>query len=129
MEKKLIVNSDLCTGCLLCEVACSNVKFNVNNPKKAAIGIIKKKVESEGFEIIVCKQCGICMDVCPQDAIYEKEGIYYINADKCTNCGVCVEKCPNGSMFVHEEIEHPIKCDWCGKCVELCPTGALEIRG
>jgi len=69
------------------------------------------------------------MDVCPQDAIYEEEGIYYINADKCTNCGVCVEKCPNGSMFVHEEIEHPIKCDWCGKCVELCPTSALEIRG
>lgn len=41
-----------------------------------------------------CIQCGRCKALCPQDAIYLKEGYGYItDQDKCSLCGACVKAC------------------------------------
>lgn len=42
----------------------------------------------------VCKNCGKCKYICPNNAIDFKEGYGFItNNDKCDICGLCVENC------------------------------------
>jgi formate hydrogenlyase subunit 6/NADH:ubiquinone oxidoreductase subunit I len=40
-----------------------------------------------------CIKCGICVDVCPIDAIVEGENQFIIS-DSCINCGKCKSACP-----------------------------------
>lgn len=44
----------------------------------------------------LCKQCGLCLPVCPDDAIpVDKEGNRGdFNFDACKGCGVCAKVCP-----------------------------------
>lgn len=50
-----------------------------------------------------CRDCGICVAVCPQTAISRRELIgskipfeYVVDADKCIGCGFCKTACPCG---------------------------------
>ena len=55
------------------------------------------------YEIDVEKSvsCGICMDVCPVDAIVgEGKAARYIDQAKCVQCGTCFEKCPADAIFI-----------------------------
>jgi len=123
---RLEVDSTKCTGCSICQLICVLHHFKENNPKKAAIRIVRKFPVPGSFEIRVCNQCGHCEDVCPEEAIYNEEEVYKIDREKCTNCGICIEECPTGTLFTHKEVDIPIKCDLCGECIEYCPSGALS---
>ena len=41
-----------------------------------------------------CKNCGICINKCPENAIEVKNNKLVINQDKCTKCGKCLSLCP-----------------------------------
>ena len=41
----------------------------------------------------VCKSCGTCESVCPQEAIHQTDGVFEINPDECVDCGLCTEEC------------------------------------
>lgn len=125
---KLIADKTKCTGCRVCQIICSFAHFNEINPKKAALAIDSQFPVPGVYEPRVCNQCGACAEVCPAEAISEKNGIYVIDAEKCTGCGECVEACPNKVMFLHEDSSVPIKCDLCKECVQLCATQVLSIK-
>ena len=59
---------------------------NVRNGRAAAV------VDEEK-----CVNCGICADVCPEEAIVVDE-IAVIDPEKCTGCGACVDECPNSAI-------------------------------
>lgn len=126
--KGLILDHDKCTGCSLCELICALTHFQENNPKKAAIRIKRKFPDPGAFEIQVCNQCGHCLEVCPQKAIYEEAGRYKIEVDKCNFCRICVAECPTQVLFTHKDVPYPWKCDLCGECVEVCAPQALRGR-
>ena len=42
-----------------------------------------------------CTGCGLCVDVCPVEAISMQDDKANVDKDKCTECGLCVEACPN----------------------------------
>lgn len=42
----------------------------------------------------ICKKCGKCMEMCPNDAIYVENDIMKIDESKCLLCGYCSTACP-----------------------------------
>lgn len=44
-----------------------------------------------------CTGCGICVDVCPMEAI-KIENRKAIISDDCSECGVCESECPNDAI-------------------------------
>ena len=53
-----------------------------------------------------------CLDACPVDAIYPKNGTtvgvappqLYIQKDDCICCGACVPVCPVGAIYAEEDL-------------------------
>jgi NAD-dependent dihydropyrimidine dehydrogenase PreA subunit len=45
-----------------------------------------------------CVGCGLCVDVCPNNAIKMVDGVAVIDPDACIDCGACVGECPNGAI-------------------------------
>ena len=44
-----------------------------------------------------CVACGVCVKVCPKDAISIYKGCYaQIDEEKCIGCGFCEKNCPAG---------------------------------
>ena len=39
-----------------------------------------------------CVGCGLCVDVCPQEAIVVSRGIANIENDKCVECQACLRE-------------------------------------
>ena len=46
-----------------------------------------------------CTGCGLCVDVCPVEAISIDE-IAVVDGDLCTDCGSCVDECPNEAITI-----------------------------
>lgn len=52
--------------------------------------------------------------------------------EECTGCGICVEICPSNAIGVVEKkarLLHPEQCSLCGVCEDQCPRGAIRISG
>lgn len=132
MSKKLAVIPELCSACRICELVCALKHFGVNNPKKSAVQVLVAYPHPVVRMPIVCSQCKrpACADACPVGALARTDGVVKLDKDKCISCMKCVEACPFGAIFVHADVQHPIKCDLCGgqpECVAQCPKGALRF--
>lgn len=123
--RKLIVDSNKCTGCGACEEVCSKTYFKVADKYKSAIRIVKE----EGRNTInVCDQCGDCMKMCSPMALSRSaNGVVKIAKDTCVGCLVCVAECLRGYMYYHDDLPVPFKCVACGLCFKSCPVGALSL--
>jgi Fe-S-cluster-containing hydrogenase component 2 len=102
------------------------------NPKKSAVRVFSIFPNPVIRTPIVCRQCENpeCQTSCPSDAISVENSIPRIDGELCTNCLACVDACPYGAIFVHPDLEAPIKCDLCGgkpQCVGACPKHALKV--
>jgi carbon-monoxide dehydrogenase iron sulfur subunit len=124
------VYAESCTGCRLCELACSMEKTSTFNPKLARMRVHFKG--DGGCIPVVCTQCEEewCVQACPTGAIsrHPQTLVVLIDFEDCTGCGECVEACPIGAMGWHVAEGIPFKCDECGgwpTCVPICPAEAL----
>lgn len=107
--------TDLCQGCVArpCESACKFGAIKVENGKS--------KIDQSK-----CKNCGLCAQVCPFQAITkiivpcenacpvgaiakDGDGITKIDFDKCISCGKCVSACPFGAVHKKSQIIDIIK--------------------
>jgi len=51
-----------------------------------------------------CVGCGLCVDVCTQEAIVVSKGIAQIDKDKCVECQACLQECPQEAIRFIENI-------------------------
>lgn len=71
MNKTLIFNGERCTGCMLCELACSMAKNGEYNPRKSFIQILKNWELDVNIATLDlrCDFCEECLQWCPTDAL------------------------------------------------------------
>ena len=50
------------------------------------------------IDINKCTGCGVCVDICPVEAIRIENGKAVIG-DECTECGACAAECPQEAIL------------------------------
>ncbi len=132
MPSQLIVDYSKCTGCRICELACSAKHEKTFQPSLARLKIVK--YDDLGVDIPhVCGPCedAPCVDICPVYAMRRdpETNMVFIDQDKCILCKSCVGVCVNGVIRLDTQKMRIIKCDHCDgdpECAKVCPTGAIR---
>jgi anaerobic dimethyl sulfoxide reductase subunit B (iron-sulfur subunit) len=145
-----LVNSDACSGCKTCQVACKDkhdLPMGVHWRKvyEVTAGGWQEK-ENVWVSTVVaynvstaCHHClnPVCVPPCPTQAIWKAEnGIVLIEESLCRNCRACMLACPYGAIYFNPVRNTTTKCDFCQDsldlgmdpaCVSACPNRALEF--
>lgn len=132
VQKRVVLDMDLCISCKACRIACSISHHGRNN-----------LVEAHAMESAVlpyhCRHCEDpnCVASCPKEALeVGEDGIVRRHMARCIGCKSCIIGCPFGA--IQPGLIHRInnKCDLCqdrtteGKeprCVSTCTSGALSF--
>ena len=132
-RKFVSVNPSKCTGCGICEYACTLEKGEtIWNPIRSRIRVVRM---TPLFNFaLACRFCedAKCVTACPEKALVQSDetGIIMVKEKKCKGCDWCIQACPHGGITIHPDTGIAITCDLCEgepKCVEFCPEEALEL--
>ena len=141
-QKGFYYNTDICTGCKTCQIACKDV----NDLEE---GILFREVHElelgkfpnpKAYNIsMACNHCEepLCVANCPAKAMYKRpwDGIVMHDADKCIGCRNCIWACPYGAPKFIEENGIAGKCTLCvgliqegekPACEAACPMRCIE---
>ena len=135
MQRRLIVcDPAACTGCRLCEFACSLEKTGCFDLELSRIRVAAPQPAS--VISIACQLCegAPCVSACPRGAlsVRETDGIIVLDRGLCTGCGWCIEACDFGAIALDPSTKSVVICDLCSglaepRCVESCPKKALSL--
>ncbi len=134
MSYVIIIDADKCSGCQMCEVACSLRNMKECNPERSRIRVVKSQSDGQlEFVPSTCMQCetALCEMVCPANAITRDSvtGARIISEKKCIGCSSCSYACPFGACVVDRRLGKSAVCSQCDgdpTCVKVCPSGALS---
>ncbi len=48
---------------------------------------------------MICEGCGVCVEVCPMEAIKMEDGKAVVIREECRNCRICIRVCPEGAIM------------------------------
>jgi anaerobic dimethyl sulfoxide reductase subunit B (iron-sulfur subunit) len=146
-----LVNSDACSGCKTCQVACNDrhdlpAGVHWRRVYEVTSGGWQKKgsawipTVSAYYLSVTCHHCAVplCATSCPSDAIWKRDdGLVILDQTRCTKCQKCAYDCPYGVVQNDGRGNDPLsKCDGCAEdvdagrlpaCVAACPNRALEF--
>ncbi len=95
-----------CSDCWICEQRCpQNVKFSSVWKVLRNMAAEKEYPLPESINQDMCSGCGICVAVCPYEALElreqnRKKAAHLITA-LCQGCGLCGASCPSGAISVN----------------------------
>ena len=126
MRKLKILQGD-CGLCDLCAIACSTVKFGVQNPQMSVIKVRHRPEDTNGrptgaVDVLPCWHCDDppCLPACPYDAMLLDEhnvvSIILTDAPEgknvCVSCMKCVRACEEmhgvASIFISPTRDRPV---------------------
>ncbi|MBA2862563.1 4Fe-4S binding protein [Methanococcus maripaludis] len=95
-----------------------NIIFNLFKPHKNPefLG------ETKSPELEECICCGLCVDVCPTNAI----SVFKFRDTICEHCGACLNACPVEAIEKNRFSVDPEKCIKCGYCSIVCTIPILK---
>ena len=143
------VNSDACSGCKTCQVACKDKNdlragtswrrvFEVTAGGWAKKGAAWTTTVVAYNLSVACHHClePACTRNCSTEAIYKRDdGIVLIEQSRCTKCNKCAADCPYDAIRPSGSGAEVTKCDFCADyleqgrppaCVSACPNRALD---
>ena len=92
-----------------------------------------------------CLGGGNCVNVCPDNGVFIKDGTANIDRSLCEACGACVRKCPKNLIELVPKTAKvyvacsskckgkdvmtacSVGCIGCGLCAKNCPEGAISM--
>ena len=144
-------DSERCTGCKTCELACKDYKdlgtdvnfrriyeYTGGNWSQLEDGCWHQDVFAY-YMSISCNHCSdpACTKVCPTGAMHKNEdGFVIVNEETCIGCRYCHMACPYDAPQYDAQKGHMTKCDGCYSrvkagqkpiCVDACPLRALDF--
>ncbi|MGE5359735.1 MAG: 4Fe-4S dicluster domain-containing protein [Bacteroidales bacterium] len=146
-----LVNSDACSGCKTCQVACSDRHdlragmhwrrvFEVTSGGWQKKGSAWQTTVGAYYLSVACHHCAVpvCGASCPSEAIWKRDdGFVILDEARCTKCRKCALDCPYGAVRDDGSGNTPMsKCNGCVEevdagrppvCVAACPNRALEF--
>ena len=118
---RIKIDPNKCSGCKLCEVACSLHHTGEINPERARI------------RVYISEKTSLPVYAGPfTDVACNSKGSVILNDEEIDVCKLCRASCPAKHVFKEPESGVPLKCDLCGdppdpQCVKWCPSCALTI--
>jgi 2-oxoacid:acceptor oxidoreductase delta subunit (pyruvate/2-ketoisovalerate family) len=83
-------------------IAVAGPKPNTANPNfKGATSRSKRPV----IDYDKCIKCSLCWIYCPDGAIYQENGDFYVNLDYCKGCGICATECNPRAITMIDELD------------------------
>lgn len=132
MKEKIIkVNTDKCTGCRSCEVACSafhaTPQYSITNPSRSRIHVFRNEIEDEYVPVYAGEYT---------PAQCNGRQVHTISGKEYTLCTFCGASCPSRDLFKEPDSGLPLKCDLCEStpplsepmCVQVCEPGCLTFE-
>ena len=134
LEKRIVINPELCNGCGICELVCALKKTGEWHPGLSRIKV-KRDEKRHLYSPIVCAHCvePPCMIACLMNVIQKdpETGCTVRNEFACICCHACEISCPFGACLFDYINEVVVNCDLCNGdpvCVKFCPAGALRFE-
>jgi len=134
-RKFVVADPEKCTGCVVCEYACSMTNEETFNPTKSRIRALRMGPLNN--IAVTCRHCEdpACVTACPRQALSQDEETGMIKVDEklCVGCDWCISACDFGAMGIHPEKRVVFTCNNCKnqpdgpQCVKWCPEGALDL--
>ncbi len=144
------VNSDACSGCKTCQVACQDKNtlppgLRWRKVYEVAAGGWQHRGEAWASSVVAynlslaCHHClqPVCATQCSVEAIWKRpDGIVLIDQSRCIKCNKCRADCPYDAIGYDAASNSVSKCDLCADevdtgrvpaCVAACPNRALEF--
>jgi pyruvate formate lyase activating enzyme len=80
---------------------------------------------------VFLKGCPLKCFWCQNPESQDLKPVIFFNAEKCRGCGMCVEVCPAEAIRISHNISvtNRKRCKGHGKCAEVCPNEARSLMG
>jgi ferredoxin len=95
-------------------------------------GYSLEEVVAEARRCLCCGPCSSCK-ACVAMGLQSEIPQIVINQDLCSGCGVCLVVCPYDAISMVKSEDgrvasiDSLSCKRCGLCVSTCPSGAISI--
>jgi len=133
MNKRLVLDTEKCNGCGICELVCALSKTGQWHPALSRVKVLQDE-KRKLFLPVVCAHCvnPPCINACLMNVIKKdpETGLTVRDESLCIGCRACEITCPfNVCLFDYIE-EVVVNCDLCNGdpvCVKYCPARALQF--